>query len=266
MLQQSHRLQHLLHPFVLGQAGDAEDQSRLYRFLQAPKAIDIGPVLDDPEALWGHNLPEQLAIVLAYANHCPHSAQGLAGDGLEVNLFERARSLGMKETAMGTNYQRDAMQQTQQAQIIHEEVDGMDVHQVVAADCLERGRRHRVAARAPVAHAAHREPGFDRFRGRHGSGRKEQAKCGHLHRMPIVLQGNAQAFDNTLQAALGRKKLPGELQDSHDDGTSERNPGRRAIQSRKRRRRRRGSNQMARKIAKSRGVLLPWRKASSNSR
>jgi len=36
-----------------------------------------------------------------------------------------------------------------------------------------------------------------------------------------VLQGNAQAFDDALQAALGRKKLPGELQDSHDEGTSE---------------------------------------------
>ena len=85
--------------------------------------------------------------------------------------------------------------------------------------------------------------------GRHGTGRKKQAKGGHLHGVPVVLQRHAQAFDDALHAPLGRKKLPGELKDSHSECTSERSAGRRAIQSRKRRRRRRGSNQMARKIA-----------------
>ena len=74
--------------------------------------------------------------MLAYANHRPHPTQRLAGDGLEVHLFEGPCALGMKETAMGADHQRDAMQQAQQAQIIDEEIDGMDVHQVVAADRL----------------------------------------------------------------------------------------------------------------------------------
>ncbi len=100
-----------------------------------------------------------------------------------------------------------------------------------------------------MAHAAHLEPGFDRFRRRDGTGRKEQAKRRHLHRVPVALQGNAQAFDDALHASLGRKKLPGELKDPHSECTSERSAGRRAIQSRKRRRRRRGNNQMARNIA-----------------
>ena len=60
----------------------------------------------------------------------------VAGDGLEVHLFEGPLPLGMKETAMGADHQRDAMQRAQQAQIIHEEIDGMDVHQVVAANRL----------------------------------------------------------------------------------------------------------------------------------
>ena len=125
----------------------------------------------------------------------------------------------------------------------------MNVHQVVAADRAERGQRYRVAARAPVPHPSHHQPAFDRLRRRHRTGRKNQAKGGHLDRVPALLQGNAQPFDHALYAALGRQKLPGELKDSHRDCTSERNAGRRAIQSRKRRRRRRGSNHMARKMA-----------------
>ncbi len=113
---------------------DTQHQAGLYVFFQAPEAIDIGSVLDHPDTLRGHNLREHLAIVLAYANHCPHSAQRVAGDGLEVHLFEGPCPLGMKETAMGAYHQRDAMQQTQQAQIIDKEIDGMDVHQVVTAD------------------------------------------------------------------------------------------------------------------------------------
>ena len=187
--------------------------------------------------------------MLAYANHRPHSAQRLAGDGLEIYFFEGLCPLGMKETAMRTYHQRDAMQQTQQAQIIDKEIDGMDVHQVVAADRPQHSQRHRIAARTPVPHTAHREPGFDRFHRGDGTGRKKQAKRRHLHRVSVLLQRNAQAFHHALHAALGGKKLPGELQDLHSECTSARSAGRRAIQSRKRRRRRRGSNQMARNIA-----------------
>ena len=69
----------------------------------------------------------------------------------------------MEEPAVRADYQRDAMQPTQQAQVVDEEIDGMDVDQVVAADRLQCSRRDRVAARTPVAHAAHRDAGFDGF-------------------------------------------------------------------------------------------------------
>ncbi len=68
-----------------------------------------------------------------------------------------------------------------------------------------------------MPHTAHRESRFDRLRGRHGSGGKNQAQCRHLHRVSFLLQRTAQTFHHALHAALGRKKLPGQLQDPHDE-------------------------------------------------
>ena len=155
----------------------------------------------------------------------------------------------MEETAVRADHQRDAMHPAQQAQVIDKEIDGMDVDQVITADGPQCGRRHRVAAGTPVTHTTNRNAGFQGLLRRHGTARKEQTQSGHLDHVPTVLQGDAQTFDDTLHPPPGRKKLPCELQNPHNECTRAYSAGRRAIQSRKRRRRRRGSSQMARKMA-----------------
>ena len=107
------------------------------RFLFAHNAVSANryrPVLDDADTLRRHYPREDFAVVLAYAHHRLHTTQGLPGDGLEIHLLEGAGALGMKEAAMRAHHQRDAMQQTQPAQIVDKKIDGMDVNHVITAD------------------------------------------------------------------------------------------------------------------------------------
>ncbi len=71
-------------------------------FLQAPEAIDVGPVLNHADTLlearsW-QNIWRSCWLTQTTA---PTPPSELAGDRFEVHLFEGLCPLGMKETAMG---------------------------------------------------------------------------------------------------------------------------------------------------------------------
>ena len=95
------------------------------------------------------------------------------------------------------------MQPAQQCEVVKEKIDSMDVDQVIAANCQQCSRAPPDSGAGPSgACGAPRVRLRPILEGAMAPVGREQAKRGHLHRVPIVLQGNAQSLDDALQAAL----------------------------------------------------------------
>ena len=153
--QSGKQVQRFLQSLVRRPAPEIHDARQLRGGTLILVLFHIDAVFNHRQARRLDDLAEQIAIVVAGADHARIGVRGGARDGMEEDRLQARGKAGMKEAAMGGGKQRTSVQPLGGGQEIIGKIDAMHVHHVIVAQQPHHAGRERIACGARVGNADH---------------------------------------------------------------------------------------------------------------
>ena len=184
---------------------------------RAGEFVDVHPVLDHAHPIVRHHLAEHRPVVGAAGEDAVITACRAARHAVKKHLLGALRKAGVEEATVRARHHRLAVPPACEREVVEREVDAVHVHHVGFAQVLQHCREQRVALRAAVGQAVHRNA-VHHFVGRQHLGLAEHpVERDHARALAMQLLLHARNVEHhVFHAAPRREEL---THDVHDPQT-----------------------------------------------